>query len=287
MNMERYYLFILLIWVSSFTLFAQQTEYENWNGVYMKIRPDTTTLNRYTEDNEIYQIGNIYYFNYQYFTKEGNELYYQNLYDTYITIQDGKKVEERSISPWDWEFVSKENLSDDAVVAFQMTVLPNVCNGAQSCMEFRYITNTGAFIPRWATTGLVENEKNIWLHPIRESLFRILELNPFPFIQKPYEKGNRWYWSLEIGDQWGDYRWKEWNGIIENQYVYEMVDTNSMIHTSLGDLVCCKIDSYAESELGKTYLTAYFNEIYGFVRLEYINIDGSTLNIEIEKAEIK
>jgi hypothetical protein len=43
----------------------------------------------------------------------------------------------------------------------------------------------------------------------------------------------------------------------------------------------------AESELGKTYLTSYFNETYGFVRLEYINIDGSTLNIELYKADIK
>jgi hypothetical protein len=55
----------------------------------------------------------------------------------------------------------------------------------------------------------------------------------------------------------------------------------------LGELSCYKIDSFAESALGKTYLTAYFNETYGFVRLEYINIDESKLNIELYKAEIK
>jgi hypothetical protein len=114
-----------------------------------------------------------------------------------------------------------------------------------------------------------------------------LEINPFPFIQKPYLKGNKWYWSLEIGSYWSDYRWKEWNGMIENKYTYEIVDTNSIIHTPLGELNCYKIDSYAESELGKTCLTSYFNETYGFVRLDYINIDGSILNIELYKVDIK
>jgi hypothetical protein len=136
-------------------------------------------------------------------------------------------------------------------------------------------------------TGLVENEKNIWLHPPRSFLFEILQLNPFPYIQKPYEKGNKWTWSLKIGDQWSNERWKVWKGGIENKYVYEIVDDNCAISTPLGDLNCYKINSYAESELGKTFLTAYFNEIYGFVRYEYINIDGSVLNIELYKAEIK
>jgi hypothetical protein len=261
--MKRYYLFLFL-WVSFSTLFAQQTEYENWDGIFMEILPDTNNDNRYTEDNETYKLWNTYKFNYQYITKSGEELYYWN------------------IPSWEWEFVSKENLSDDAIIAFQMRIISGACNGdVQSCIEFLYIMNTGDFAPRRETTGLIENEKNIWLHPPRSSLFKILELNPFPFIQKPYEKGNKWHWSLEIGSQWGDPRWKEWEGIIENQYTYEIVDANSLIHTQLGELKCYKVDSYAESEFGKTYLTAYFNEIYGFVRLEYINIDGSTLNIEL------
>jgi len=284
--MKRYNLFVFLMWMSFSILSAQQIEYENWDGVFIEIRPDNTNSNRYTEDNEIYQIDNAYYFNYQYITKDGEELYYQHLYEPYITTEDGKKVEKLFISP-EWEFVSKEKSSDETITAFRMKVLPDMCNGTQSCIEFRYITNNGEIVPMWEKTGLIENEKNIWQHPPRRFLFKISELNPFPFIQKPYEKGNTWNWSLEIGDDWGDYRWKEWDGIIENQYVYEIIDTNSMIHTSMGDLICYKINSYAESELGKTYLTAYFNEIYGFVRLEYINIDGSMLNIELDKTETK
>ena len=283
--MKRYYLFMFLVWASFSALFAQQTEYENWTGIFYEIRPDTTNLNRYTEDNEIYKMDNIYTFNYQYVTNDGKELYYQHLYKPSITTTDGKEIEGHFISS-EWEFVSKENLSDETVIAFQMKVLPGTCNGdMQSCIEYRYITNDEKFVPRWETTGLIENEKNIWLHPPRQAFFEILEINPFPFIQKPYEKGNKWHWELEIGSFWSDARWKEWEGSIENQYTYEIVDINSIIHTPLGELSCYKIDSYAESKLGKTYLTAYFNETYGFVRLEYTNIDGSTLNIELYKAE--
>jgi len=285
--MKRYYLVMLLMWVSFSTLFAQQTEYVNDDGIFYEVFSDTTNINRYTEDNEIYKMGNIYNFNYQYITKYGEELYYQHIYESYITTKEGKEIKGR-FSSSSWEFVPKENLSEDAVISFQMKILPDVCNNdMQSCIEFRYVTNMGDFVSRWETTGLIENEKNIWMHPPRSSLFGILEINPFPFIQKPYEKGNKWYWSLQIGYQWGDYRWKEWNGNIENEYTYEIVDINSIIHTSLGKLSCYKIDSFAESELGKTHLTSYFNETYGFVRLEYINIDGSTLNIELDKADIK
>jgi len=265
---------------------AQQAEYENYNGIFYEIRTDTVNINRYTEDNEIYQTDNVYCFNYQYVTNGGEKLYFQPIYETYITTEDEKEVEKRFRSPL-WEFIPEENLPDEIVIAFQMKVLPNVCNGVQSCIEFRYITHNGEFAFQGGKTGLIENEKNIWLHPPRERLFEILQLNPFPFIQKPYEKGNQWYWSLKIGEKWGDHRWKEWSGTIENQYVYEIVDANCIIQTALGELSCIKIDSYAESKLGKTYLTSYFNETYGFVRLEYINIDGSKLNIELYKADIK
>ena len=32
-------------------------------------------------------------------------------------------------------------------------------------------------------SGVVENEKNVWIHPPRDEYFKILEINPFPFIK--------------------------------------------------------------------------------------------------------
>ncbi|MGO3182768.1 MAG: hypothetical protein ACTIJ9_08055 [Aequorivita sp.] len=115
----------------------------------------------------------------------------------------------------------------------------------------------------------------------------ILELNPFPFIKAPYKVGNSWDWWLGIGSQWGDERWKTWEGGIENQYFYE-ITKKKIIETEFGKLECFIIESTAWSELGETKLTAYFNEKYGFIKLNYINIDGSKTNLElIEYSESK
>lgn len=53
------------------------------------------------------------------------------------------------------------------------------------------------------------------------------------------------------------------------------------IKTEFKNLECLKIVSSATSELGQTHLTSYFNKDYGFVKLEYINIDGSKININL------
>jgi len=271
--MKQYFFFILLVWITFSTLSAQQVEYENWDGVFIEIRPYITDLSRFTDDNVIYRSDNKYFFTYQYTDVSGEDFYY-NYIDAHT-----------------WEFVSVKDILPSTVTGIQITVLPDLKDFSmipdynQTVIKYNYTDHEGNTHLFSEKTGLIENEKNIWMHPPRRELFKILEINPFPFIQQPYEKGNKWNWSLEIGGQWGDKRWKEWDEDIENQYVYEIVSTNSLIRTPLGELSCYKIDSHAESKLGKTYLTAYFNEIYGFVRMEYINIDGSTLNIELERIE--
>jgi hypothetical protein len=275
--MKYYFSFILLLWTLSFSsLSAQQAEYVNNDGLFFEIRTDTANLARYTEDNEIYKAGNIYHFTYTYKDKLNNEFYYSRLPDEI------------------WEFIPKEKMKDSAIIGFSIKILPDLDNFKrlpeynQTVIKYTYVMSNGKVDNSFSEkTGLVENSMNIWMHPPRTDFFKILEINPFPFIQQPYKNGNKWRWSLEIGGFWGDARWKTWEEVITNQYVYEIIDVDNIIRTSLGELNCYKIDSYAESELGKTHLISYFNGTYGFVRLEYINIDGSTLNIELYKADIK
>ncbi len=130
-------------------------------------------------------------------------------------------------------------------------------------------------------SGIVENERNLWMHPIRNCLFRILELNPFPYIQYPIKKGNAWKWSLSIGSQWGDERWKTWTGKIVNKYKYKITDTDCKVVTPMGTLSCVKVEAVAKSRIGKTYLTAYYNDTYGFVKMDNTNIDGSRLLVNL------
>ena len=114
--------------------------------------------------------------------------------------------------------------------------------------------------------------------------FEILELNPFPYIKAPFKIGTKWNWKLKIGDYWSDKRGLEWKGEIENVYDYE-IKKNKIISTKLGNLECFIVNATAKSRIGVTGLISYFNPKYGFVKLEYNNIDGTKTVLELENIE--
>lgn len=49
----------------------------------------------------------------------------------------------------------------------------------------------------------------------------------------------------------------------------------------MGTLSCVKVEAVAKSRIGKTYLTAYYNDTYGFVKMNNTNIDGSRLLVNL------
>lgn len=132
----------------------------------------------------------------------------------------------------------------------------------------------------FSMSGAIENESNIWIHPPREDLFKILELNPFPYIKAPFEVGNEWEWDLVIGNGYQDERWALWEGTINNQMNYKIIDYKTL-ETELGKLDCFVIESEAKSEIGESSLKAFFNPKYGFVKLDYTNIDGSKILLNL------
>jgi hypothetical protein len=56
------------------------------------------------------------------------------------------------------------------------------------------------------TTGLIENDTVVWLHPPRNGEFGILEFSPFPMIHYPPKIGTHWKQQLWVPDQWSDAR---------------------------------------------------------------------------------
>jgi hypothetical protein len=225
---------------------------------------DSTNVdeNRFNSNNIIYKVGNKFKYSYEY-NSTANEGYLFKITD------EG------------WKFVKLTD-QDSATVKF---VIIKVLNGNpmskhipdynQTSVSYKLENET-----TFSMSGIIENENNVWIHPPRDKFFRILELNPFPFIKAPYEIGTVWDWTLRIGSQWGDKRWKTWEGVIINQYKYEITDKR-MITTEFGEIECFVIESDAISSIGETELKAFFNPKYGFVRLNYLNIDGSKTNLEL------
>lgn len=226
--------------------------------------------NRYTTDNKIFTIGRELIYSY-YIVREGDTLM--------VTAP-------RMISLTDnfqkcWDFVAKEKDDEDKIELITITVLNGISNENQTQARYDYRYQLG-FTSFYSTSGIVENTMNVWMHPHREKYFSILELNPFPYAKQPYRVGSKWTWELEIGDHWQDERWKTWSGVITNKYKYEIIELRRET-LPIGELDCWVIFGIAESEIGTTKLISFFNEEKGFVKLDFTNIDGSRLLLELRE----
>ena len=220
--------------------------------------------NKYNHNNIIYKVGNSFKYKFEHITPQGKINFFKVIND-----QSG------------WEFVEFKN-TDSTTITF---VVIEVANGNPMAEHIPDYNQTGliyksGYEKGYSMSGAIENEENVWIHPPRDKYFEILELNPFPYIKAPYEIGTKWTWHLGIGDHWADGRWKLWNGKIENKYEYNITDKRTL-KTDLGEVECFVIESNAKSRIGETKLTAYFNPKFGFVKLDYTNIDGSKTNLEL------
>lgn len=268
------------------SIVAQETTYERKddNSVWMEINPNTKNPRRFTEDNLVYQAGLVDTFTFHYFNPSGKECYmkFDPIQQTKIDrIHNGDTSFYTTYIP-SYKLIDTFR-TDSCIHLYTMKVHPDQKgfgpNYNQTVVEFNMLLNGES--KAISFTGIVDNPHNIWLHPNRDCLLRILELNPFPYIQFPIKRGKKWEWHLSIGSQWGDQQWKTWEGKIENHYQYKIIKTDQDVKTPMGVLPCAVIKSTAKSELGKTALTAYYNEKYGFVRMEYVNIDGSRIIIDL------
>ena len=270
---------IFLISVSCFS----QTVTENFiddGGIYVeKYDPTKSYDENYNSDNTIYTAGKQFIYFY----------YYQNSQGQKYLIKKGKEVKHPAgYSTFDWDFVEIEKQDDETIL--QLILKPDLGNPFknnpeynQTSISYYYVMKNGdSFVSE--TTGAIENMLNVWIHPPRSIFFKILELNPFPNIKSPYEIGSKWNWNLGIGDFWSDERWLKWEGSIVNNIEYEIVDRKN-ISTKMGDLECYIINATAKSRIGETGLISYFNNDFGFVKLEYTNIDGTKTILELEKVE--
>ncbi|MFP3632484.1 hypothetical protein SB776_38415, partial [Burkholderia sp. SIMBA_045] len=84
----------------------------------------------------------------------------------------------------------QDNLTIDKLLLQASSGNPfaNIPGYNQTAISYEYIMKNGEPFTM-ETTGAVENEMNVWIHPPRGSFFEILELNPFPYIKAPYKIG--------------------------------------------------------------------------------------------------
>jgi len=240
---------------------------------------DSTNVdaNRFNHNNKIYKVGRKFTFTYYYEDKNGVR---QLMTKGALNQQNN----------YDWKFERQDKKDNNSVVKIILSVNAGLSPFIEQMPDYNQTVVTYDFKllngESWNNemTGVIENEKNVWMHPPRTDFFKILELNPFPYIKAPFIVGNKWDWQLKFGKHWADKRWLVWEGENENIYHYE-ITRKLLLPTTLGKITCFEVKSTAKSNLGQTKLIAYFNVEYGFVKFDYTNIDGTKTVIEIEKVE--
>lgn len=244
-------------------------------GLYIQeFPPGNTDGTRYTRDNKVFRAGQQFIYAYRQKAASGE------------TFQFGIDVQEDDRET-QWKRVGDEQTARRMIRTVNISVLPglkpminHLPDYNQTQILFNYWTDSGP-LKRRSISGVIENEKNIWMHPPRDGYFRILALNPYPFIKFPYTVGNRWQWSLALSDKWKDERWATWEGQLVCAYEYTISDRRT-VDSAFGPIDCLEISSIMSSNIGESALVSQFHPQYGFVKLSYTNIDRSETELQLQ-----
>lgn len=197
---------------------------------------------------------------------------------TYSIVKDNKEKYVNSFKK-DWVFVEQDDTSA-LELYFEAEILPG--NPMEKFVPNYQQTNVRYVYPDGYSTmtGLIENTKNLWMHPPRAGIFSLLQLSGFPFVQYPLDLNSKYTWSLTSGSHYADKRFVWWDGNITTQMTYS-VKSKQKVDTPFGLLDCYYIEATSNNDLGETQTKLYFNSKYGFVKTEFMSIDGTEININL------
>jgi hypothetical protein len=160
-------------------------------------------------------------------------------------------------------------------------------DSTQTEVEWLFPADTTLTARPQQRVGAIETKEEFWLHPPRYGAYRILELNPFPHIKLPAVSGNTWEWKVyPPAEPYADPAWASWKGILPVQFRYTLGGLQQLT-TPFGNLPCHRVQASGTSKLGTTALEAYFHPAYGFVRLNYRNIDASRMQLELVTVDMQ
>ena len=152
-----------------------------------------------------------------------------------------------------------------------------------TAFQYQYINSKNDLLSS-EDYGLIDNKMNLFIPPPRMGNFRILEINPFPFYYLDRSK-RIWEWDLrEGGNYWPDIKWKIYKGELNIKFIFERLD-DEILNTSFGKIKCSVVNGTGISQIGdmtiKTQLKYFYHLKYGFLKLEYINVDETKLVMEL------
>jgi hypothetical protein len=228
------------------------------------------------DDNVIFQSGKMFRYSVRYVDPKGLE---KVVLMNQFNLDDDNSYPVVNI---DSSFAYQQDQVKSISIFVEEAQVDNVTNPDQTTIRYQYYDGLGELIPFDSKTGVIDNQFNIWLHPPRTSSFKILNLSAYPFVKFPLQIGKKWEYELKVGKYWGhpDFG-KEWTkDVLLFTHTYEVKDKEKL--TIGGKVIdCFHIQAQTESEIGTSSSNFYYNEKYGFVVMEFNNLNGSEMQFEI------
>lgn len=141
---------------------------------------------------------------------------------------------------------------------------------SQTVVQYSYIDINGRLLSK-EKTGIIENSKNLWIHPPRTLDAGILQLSAFPYIK--FGNSQTWRWNLEASYQ----EYQDLN--LRNEY--QKKESVAFSSEKLGEIKCIEIIGQTKSEVGLTNSKFLFSRTHGFVFLQFENIDGTEITLKL------
>lgn len=248
--------------------YATRNVYQQ-NAGYYKEEPDQN--GNYTSDNITFKTGNRLVYDY-YYKKQSDNSLYKFAIDTF-------GINQGNYNSWKFVDYSMDDDPKNKCEKIILTVTDNWKNKPpdydQTVIQYEYLNINEQYL-LYENTGVIENSKNIWLHPPRQLLFRAHIPVPWPFVATPYEVGTRYSYTWKWSDMWSDPRLLEWKGMISNDNRYEIVGIE---YYNIGnkEIESLKIESEAISEIGKSTAEFLFHPEVGFLSHKIKLANGDSL----------
>jgi len=125
---------------------------------------------------------------------------------------------------------------------------------------------------KYDTTGFIENDKKLWLHPPRHNQYTFNEIAPFPDFRRNLKAGDTYQSILYIGNGFG-----EWTGG-KIRCTYEILRKDQDSADTVWTIS-------AKSEFdGKTnILKMIFSEKRGFILMDYSFFNGDKETVKLKE----
>lgn len=133
-------------------------------------------------------------------------------------------------------------------------------------------------------TGVIEDSNRIFIHPPRSHFFYSNQLTPFPYVLLPIDEHTTWEMLFDIPE----HTEKKYPFLTDHtlQLTYSMIGRKE-VSTPWGLDTIYQFKAIAKNSQITTSCDYYFSEDYGFVKIEFHNLDGVVIRMDIEDIKKK